>query len=272
MVPPVFIWGGNATSQGNCPKGLRVVRHLFLTLPTSASRIIFRIGRTENNAKRFIFLLSNYHNDKLYFGLYMDRRRRIIFFVTSLLWFAMMRYIATPVFAKDQPTQVKPTKCAIKQKVLFQMAYENYAWGYQNRGFFIDNKGIIKYYHEISKEYWRKPDSGYFSKEDLEHNYLAADSIIGKVNKNELCHFYHLIKSASKESLSKNVNTGYDMGANSIVAYLWDNHRKKYKIVFLSVEGDWTQDNLNPNALEITEWLRQMFNRPRRLPIPQPHE
>lgn len=170
--------------------------------------------------------------------------------------------------AKSCPPIESSRNCDIKQKILFHLAYFNYAWGYQNNGFFIDNEGLIKYYNIKSEKDWRKADSGYYSKTDLEYNYRAADSITGKVDRVELCHYYNLIESASEQKLSKRVHSAYDAGASTFIAYIWDENREKYKMVFLSMEGDFSRDNLNPNAIAIADWLRQKFNCPRIFPAP----
>jgi hypothetical protein len=173
---------------------------------------------------------------------------------------------------KNSPPNELSPDCVIKQKVLFQMVYENFAWGYQGRGIFIDNKGLIKSFSIPSKESWRRSNSGLLSKEDLEHNYQLANSIIGRIDKNELCSYYQLIKSASNTRLSKLADTGRDMGSMTLVAYQWDNEKQQCEVVFLSREGDSTQDNLNPDAIAISNWLRQKFNRPRMFPTPPPQD
>jgi len=172
--------------------------------------------------------------------------------------------------AKSGPPENKYDNCEIKQKVLFQLNFENYAWGCNQRGYFIDNKGIIKRYICPKKEAWRRTSTGYYSKEELDHNYQMADSVIGIITREELCYHYNLIKPASILRLSKLADTACDMGSIALFAYLWDNEKNQYKVVFLSVEGDRTQDNLNLDAITIADWLRLKFNRPRMFDSPPP--
>jgi hypothetical protein len=201
--------------------------------------------------------------------MHMHLNRKTIFLIVGFLWPVIMPSFVMPALAEKQSQKTDLPKCNIKQKVLFEMAYENYAWGYQKRGYFIDNKGKIKKYIVLLNDNWRRADSGYISKEYLDHNYQQADSTIGKINKNELCRYYQLIESASKEILSKNEDSMIDAGSNAFLAYLWDNTKKKYKVVFLRKDGDIIQDNLNPDAIAITNWLRQKFNQPRTIPARQ---
>jgi hypothetical protein len=146
----------------------------------------------------------------------------------------------------------------ISQRVLFQQSFVNYAWGYQNRGWFVDNQGTMKAYRVTNAEYWVRPDSGYISVDDLLSNYAQADRIIYEIPANELRQKYGLIASAASGEISERSRSAYDAGLVQFSCYWWNPDRGMFKEILLSLSGDWSQNNLSPAAMELDSWLKRL--------------
>jgi hypothetical protein len=168
--------------------------------------------------------------------------------------------VAIAVFAcGDQMVRRRVNK-PIAQKVVFLHSFVNYAWGYQNRGFFIDSEGYMKAYRVKSAADWKQPestgpDSGYISTEDLLSNYGLADKVIYKVPPVELSNNFDLIKVASEEEITERVRGAYDAGLVQNTAYFWNPDKRKFKVMLLRVSGDFEQKNHNPAAEQIDVWI-----------------
>lgn len=139
----------------------------------------------------------------------------------------------------------------IKQKVIFIQQYINFASGYQNNGYFIDNKGnVIEF--DLSEEGQQYADPlrmvGYFEKQE--------NPIIKKTfSQNEIDKYYgYLYKIDSNAELIKK-SVGADMGANSIfgITYTRDG---ALRIITIDSTGDWEVKNTDKYAQKINNWLR----------------
>lgn len=152
--------------------------------------------------------------------------------------------------------EIKP----IRQKVVFHHAYMNDAWGYQNRGWYIDNEGVVKAYSRDSTEAWYRvertgPDSGYIAPEALLTNYGFAERVIYKVPLLELRRNFDLIPAISMGELSPRVHVDIGHGLSQNKSFLWDPERGKFREVLISLSGDWEQINLSPSVERLDDWL-----------------
>ena len=172
--------------------------------------------------------------------------------ITYLLAFTTM------IASSCAHTGNKAAQDAISQRVLFQQSFVNYAWGYQNRGWFVDNRGTMKAYRVTDAEYWVRPDSGYISVDDLISNYSLGDKIIYTIPDKELRQKYGLIGAAASGEISERTRSAYDAGLVQFSCFWWDKERGLFKEVLLSLSGDWEQVNLDPAAIELDNWLKQL--------------
>lgn len=146
-----------------------------------------------------------------------------------------------------------PTELA----VLFQYEYINWAWGYQQHGWFIDNHGNRKKYDISQGGEWKNTDSeGYISKEDLAFNYAKATEILQQIPRSVIVQNEQLISGAIDGSLSERESNGADMGAYVYFCYAWNDELQMYKKQLLALEGDWNQYNTNSQAKDLTHWLK----------------
>lgn len=150
-----------------------------------------------------------------------------------------------------------PPKTVTKtQEILFGEHYTNLAWGRHIRGWFMDSAGNVYYYDLKPDETLIRTDrEGYISKQDVQHNLSYAKKVYS-VGFEELSQNYKLAQPLINNSvLNQPRSTAYDMGNDIFVYYAWDATREKYKQILLQASGDVSQENTNPCAKELYEWL-----------------
>lgn len=139
--------------------------------------------------------------------------------------------------------------------LVFQSEYINYAWGYNHSGWMMDNSGTAKRF--LKKAPWVFPDSlGYISEVDMKKNLGACDSVIAKVDKKEFTQNAEKALTCKNGPMTKARMTMADAGESILAFYLYEPANKRYKRVILSMVGDWSQENLAPNAAVVTEWMK----------------
>jgi hypothetical protein len=140
------------------------------------------------------------------------------------------------------------------QLVLFQVEYNNFAWGYQHNGYLIDSSGLVRSF-SLPKN-WHLPDSlGFISETSMNENISQLDTGSFYVDKNELLENYSKIKKISEGVLSKPKSTGADLGETDYSGYVYDATNNRYKRVLIKRSGDWTTENSSPEAEEVYKWL-----------------
>jgi hypothetical protein len=147
-----------------------------------------------------------------------------------------------------------------KQKVLFELHYSNWAWGYQNRGFLIDSLGYVRAF-DLSKKTseWNSPDStGYITKDKMDGNLEFCDSVICQLNADTLSHYIGKIWGASKGTISKPEMQMADFGELVYSAYIYDDKTNRYKVVMIKTYGDWMSNNSSTEAEEIYAWMNRI--------------
>ena len=139
--------------------------------------------------------------------------------------------------------------------MIFQSEYTNYAWGYNHNGWIMESSGEVKRFQK--KASWVFPDSlGYIAENDMQKNIQACDSIMAHVSPNDFTQNANKAFTCVNGILTKPKNTMADAGEHIYCFYLYDANRQKYKRFILDMTGDWSQENLAPNAKEVVEWMK----------------
>ncbi len=140
------------------------------------------------------------------------------------------------------------------QHYLFDVYYVNFAWGYRLQGAYIDNRGnVVTYDH--SAAVWSPEDPEHPTEAELAEKYSANADTVAVVAPLTLRYQAFLIGGAGAGPLSDPVQTGFDMGAWTKVAYRYDAAAERYERVLLDTAGDVTQTNLSPEASRLIRWL-----------------
>ncbi len=172
--------------------------------------------------------------------------------------FLLLLLAAGLFVACDRDCGGKPV--TIDSFALFQYEFKNEAWGHQHEGWFIDVEGVIGHYELPSV--WIEPDSmGFLTEEELDLNMAKADEIIGNVNNADLNTYSELLNQVNPFDLSSFEVVGADGGDGYLYGYQWKPSSGRFHRVLLARGIDYHQRNLDPEAVEITEWLIDIGHR-----------
>ena len=145
------------------------------------------------------------------------------------------------------------------QPVLFEYRYVNYAWAYSEHGWLMDAEGLVHRYD--FPEDFRLPDSsGYISAEDLAYNLSQSDSVIHRVEAEDLDYYVGLMEGAAGGEILKSENVAADAGSSVLSCYLYEPGKDMYQYIFLARSGDWEQSNNSREAKTLVKWLKEIGN------------
>ena len=139
----------------------------------------------------------------------------------------------------------------INQQIVFINIHVNWAWGYQNHGYYIDNKGnIIKF--DLSKE-----DKKYADMSNL-LEYLETQNnptVSNTISTLELNKYYNYLNKINPNTKLIEGRGGADMGGNAIYGVTYNSDGKP-NFILIDEVGDVKYKNPDPYAKKITYWLR----------------
>lgn len=181
----------------------------------------------------------------------------------------LLTFILTGLIFHQGISGLKDLKSLINsfnQEILFHYSYENYAWGHQYSGWYIDSDANVWNFKEVL--HWSSEEITIITKENkifwydsdsLNQSYHESrDTIITKINSDSLNHYYQFINKASTSEYSKPENIGNDMDSFIFGCLYYDDQAKKYRKVILSLLGDWMFKNLDSSAIKIDDWLKRI--------------
>jgi hypothetical protein len=165
----------------------------------------------------------------------------------TILYLSIMLFLA----GCEKKTENYPNA---DQQILFQVEYNNWAWGYSHDGIVIDSSGNVRYF-KFPKN-WNYPDTaGYISESDMNKNLQQLDTVLFTIEKNTLLKYFSLLKDAAEGQISKPVNRMFDAGETTYSGFLYDLYSNRYKHILIKMVGDWSRDNDSSEAEEIYNWL-----------------
>ncbi len=148
----------------------------------------------------------------------------------------------------------------LTQKYLFEVSYINWAWGYQDRGIYIDRDGrVCSYDLSDRKPRFQYPEDRVYTRAMLDDKYSGHCVLIGTVDLETLAAMSALVGPASQGQLTEPVHTGCDFGGEGFTAFLFDAETGTYTSVLLRQCGDWSRQNTAPEAATLHDWLTQYY-------------
>ena len=170
--------------------------------------------------------------------------------------------------SSEPPTDVEPVPLDSAQAILFHSAYENYAWGYQNSGWYVDREGNVwsmspaRIWDEVSTLMAGEVPTETYARFDLEAGYLnVRDSLLLEIGQEELAEMALLIRGASAGTYSDPEMGGADIGLMLAGALLLDPATDEYRKIVLAVSGDWRIVNQSTAAGELYQWFVEVAQR-----------
>jgi hypothetical protein len=151
----------------------------------------------------------------------------------------------------------KNTAINIKQAILFQVDYVNYARGYQHNGFIIDNQGNVLTYK--NPQNWNFPDKDLkLSESQVRDNIGNCLNSGKKISFEELNKYANYIKNISSSKVTALKNVAADAGSTAYICYQFSEKSGTYKGCLLKMEGDSTCENLNFFTKKVVTWLKNI--------------
>jgi hypothetical protein len=144
-----------------------------------------------------------------------------------------------------------------KQQILFQYEYVNYAWGYQHKGYIIDNQGRILTYNNPENWNFREKEQNLTETQIADNISKCKDSGI-KIPHDELLKYSSYIKNIASSQVTALKNVAADAGTSEYTCYEFSETNKDYKGYLIKMEGDFTCENLNFYSKKITLWLKEI--------------
>lgn len=141
-----------------------------------------------------------------------------------------------------------------RQGVIFEVEFQNHAWGDQHYGRYIDNQGNI-YEYNLGGVFWQPDDYFYYSEQELLEKFINKQKI-GSVDMDELYQKFKEIDFLSNADLTASQDLGCrDFGVVSYSAYKFNPQTLIYERVVLLVCGDSFRVNSSAPAQTLCQWL-----------------
>jgi hypothetical protein len=142
-----------------------------------------------------------------------------------------------------------------QHRVYFEHYAINYAWGYSYVHWVIDDEGNVRTLRMKESEVQLNNDN-------INSATTVFDSIIYKIDKNELEQYTALILSASKGEIDSTVQRRADFGTLVFNCYWYKEMTSTYSTILLSQMSDnLDKINVDSNAVKIVNWLKGIHSK-----------
>ena len=157
-------------------------------------------------------------------------------------------------FPADAASLCVPT--AASGRVIFEVEYENYAWGYQCSGRVVDDEGNVhSYSYDGSGEQCPHHDDDLFDETELGQKYAHKKQFLCAVDVGAMQSEWSVATAASTGTLSSPQSRCADFGDVTYSAYLFDHALGKYKRVTIKQRGDNWRDNTHACSSALVAWF-----------------
>jgi hypothetical protein len=145
------------------------------------------------------------------------------------------------------------------QRILFEVSYINFAWGFQFYGYYVDSAGLVhKFRYASDDDPWQPSDPDQITEEDLMEKYSHNPAFVTELDADVVSQNVELISDAAQGHMSKRTHEFCDFGSIVYTAYLYDDQDERYQPVTLLIYGDWTSRNQSQAAEMLVEWLKSI--------------
>ena len=154
------------------------------------------------------------------------------------------------------------------QKILFEVTYENYAWGKNLKGVFITADGKVWSYDFYAGDAGGLPPAVVYpaTETELRARYGTDPVNTGSVPLAELFAHFAWVQSTAGGVLLRQMSCA-DAGDTTSIGYLFDEATARYQPVILGREGDQSAKNLAPKAADLVAWLAPYAKLPTTCPF-----
>jgi hypothetical protein len=151
-----------------------------------------------------------------------------------------------------------PLEPAAGQRLLFERARSNFAWGTQSNGRFVTADGDVYEYSTSLQDdgtfgdLLRREDR--MTEQQVSAKYGPSPVLVETISESELLTMFALVAEARTGALFE-AYCGADGGMDEYVAWLYDPSTLLYSPVLIGAEGDTCVVNSNPAAATLMDWL-----------------
>ncbi|MCC6665628.1 MAG: hypothetical protein IT375_17875 [Polyangiaceae bacterium] len=151
------------------------------------------------------------------------------------------------------------------QNILFEVSFENYAWGKKLKGIFITVDGSVWSYDFFANDAGGMPPAVVYpaTETEIRARYGPAPLKIGSILPNVVLEQFAWVPSTAGGVLLRQMSCA-DAGDVTSIGYLFDEATARYTPVILGRGGDQSAKNTAPKADDLVAWLAQYAN----LPVP----
>ncbi len=141
--------------------------------------------------------------------------------------------------------------------ILFQMDYQNYAWGFAHSGWFIDNEGQLYAYNLSENDPWAEIQNGQIFADSLNMNFNYSNDI-GSIELDSVLHYYNWAIQMMNDSITPPETIMADAGIHNYYAYQYESSCNCYNTVLIKRYGDIMQSNTGANAEAVYHWMQNL--------------
>ncbi len=146
---------------------------------------------------------------------------------------------------------------AERQQILFEVEYENYAWGHQHHGIYINNEGeVFQYNYDQNDTIWQDNQDGFYTEKELLEKFQPNKQVVDTLDRSTVMDKQQLIPLLMNAGYSDTTSAGADQGAMRYIAYQYITYTNQYRQIVLEQDGDWEYKLTSSEADELTDWLK----------------
>lgn len=142
------------------------------------------------------------------------------------------------------------------QNILFEVSYENYAWGKKLNGVFVTVDGGVWSYDFYAGDAGGQPPAVVYpaTETEIRARYGPNPVKTGSIPPSELLAQFAWVPSTASGVLLRQMACA-DAGSLTSIGYLFDAATARYTPVILGVGGDVSAKNTAPKAADLVAWL-----------------
>lgn len=152
-------------------------------------------------------------------------------------------------------TSDTPQSSVIDRDIILVNTYENYAWGWDSYGWYIDSDGYKHEFNFSEDENITEDDVDSMDKIlDLLENGYAADNKSKGISKSKAEKYYGYLKNIKNFKFDEEYSNGFDMGETTLCGVVTDENGGRVIIPIVQY-GDWDCRNTDEYAVKIAEGM-----------------
>lgn len=143
-------------------------------------------------------------------------------------------------------------------KVMLEIEFQNYAFGKQYFGYFVNGLGDVYNYNRNGVP-WEFQDSTSWTRETLDQKFVPIKNMLHTRPNSEVTNIQAKIDALVPGQLSQRKHECADAGELTYYAYRYDVEGGRYtERILLRQEGDFAQQNTSPAAQDLIAYIRSL--------------